>query len=405
MEYVPITAVGIDVSKGKSTVAVRRPGGEVLYKPFNVNHTLPELDGLVKILHEIGGEIRIVMEHTGMYWRPIAHVLKSAGFFVSIVNAMLIHDFSDNSIRKVKTDRADALKIASYTLTFWSDLRDYSPEDENRQMLKTQSRLYERTQGTGVMLRNGLIALLDQVFPGANHFFTSPARESNGHVKWVDFIKRFWHKDCIAELSFEAFIETYQRWCKREGYKFYLNNAKKIYSTAKNVIATYPKNKSTKLMITQAVHSLNAIYDSLHILRAEMLHLASFLPEFQLVMSMQGMGPITGPQFMAEIGDVRRFKHKRALVAFAGVDAPPYQSGTFDSKSRRMSKRGSPHLRRTLFQVCRIILQHADYENPIFRFMDKKRAEGKPYFVYMVAACGKLLRIYYARVKEYYASD
>lgn len=72
------------------------------------------------------------MEHTGMYWRPIALALKEAGFFVSVVNAMLIHDFSDNSLRKVKTDKADSMKIANYALSFWAELRDYSPEDEIR---------------------------------------------------------------------------------------------------------------------------------------------------------------------------------------------------------------------------------------------------------------------------------
>ena len=86
------------------------------------------------------------MEHTGMYWRPIAMTLKEAGFYVSVVNAILIHNFSDNSIRKVKTDRADAMKIANYGLTFWIDLQEYAGEDENRQLLKIQSRLYERTQ-------------------------------------------------------------------------------------------------------------------------------------------------------------------------------------------------------------------------------------------------------------------
>ena len=403
MEYVPITAVGIDVSKGKSTVAARRPGGEVILKPFNVHHTASELDVLVETIQSIGGNIRIVMEHTGMYWRPIARVLKSAGFFVSVVNAMLIHDFSDNSIRKVKTDRADALKIANYALTFWADLHDYSPEDETRQMLKMQSRLYERTQGTGTILRNGLIALLDQVFPGANHFFTTPQRELNGHVKWVDFVKEFWHKDCVAGMSFDAFTEAYRKWCKIEGYKFYLVNVEKIYAAAQNAVATFPKDQSTMILITQSVASLSAIYESLHILRAEMLRLASLLPEFTVVMSMQGAGRITGPQLMAEVGDVRRFTHKGALVAFAGVDAPPYQSGTFDSKSRRMSKRGSPHLRRTLFQISGIILQHADCDNPIFRFMDKKRSEGKHFYVYMMAACAKFLRIYYAQVMEFFA--
>ncbi len=103
MEDRTITAVGIDVSKGKSTVAVRRPGGEVVLTPFLVEHDAAGLSSLVKTLRSVGGNIRIVMEHTGMYWRLIALVLKEAGFFISVVNAMLIHDFSDNSLRKVKT--------------------------------------------------------------------------------------------------------------------------------------------------------------------------------------------------------------------------------------------------------------------------------------------------------------
>ena len=104
---------------------------------------------------------------------------------------------------------------------------------------------------------------------------------------------------------------------------------------------------------------------------------------------------------MAEIGDVRRFKNKKALVAFAGIDAPPFQSGNFESKSRHVSKRGSPHLRRTVFLVANIILTLSHKDNSVFCFMDKKRAEGKHYYVYTLAGSAKFLRIYYARVTEY----
>ena len=395
-----ITAVGIDVSKGKSTVAVRRPGGEIVMMPFVVLHTAEDLAELTNTLRSIGGEIRVVMEHTGMYWRPIALALKEAGFFVSVVNAMLIHDFSDNSIRKIKTDRADSLKIANYALTFWQELRDYSVEDETRQMLKIQSRLYERTLNSSVALRNGLISLLDQTFPGANKLFDEQ-RTKAGHIKWVDFVRRFWHKDCVAASSFSSFADTFQKWCKRTGYHYSLSDAKRIHGIARNSVATLAKNDSTKLLITQAVDSLNAVYDTLQILRSEMQRLASLLPEYEIVMGMQGAGPITGPQLMAEIGDVRRFTSKGALVAFAGVDAPPFQSGSFNSKSRHVSKSGSPHLRRVLFTICSVILQHSDPENAVFQFMDKKRAEGKHFYVYTVAGGAKFLRIYYAKVKEY----
>lgn len=177
-----ITAVGIDVSKYKSTVAARRPGGEVVLLPFDISHDIAGIKELLKKLHTLndeGSEVRVIMEHTGMYWRPIALALQQAGFFVSVVNAILIHNFGDNSLRKVKTDKADALKIANYGLTFWMDLRAYSAEDETRQMLKLQSRLYERTTNTGIAMRNSLISLLDQTFPGANKLFRDDKRNTN----------------------------------------------------------------------------------------------------------------------------------------------------------------------------------------------------------------------------------
>lgn len=401
MDSKTITAVGIDVSKGKSIVAIRRPGGEVVRMPFAVKHNLTELTKLSQTLVQVGGEIRIVMEHTGAYWHPIAKHLNEAGFFVSVVNAILIHDFSDNSLRKVKTDKADSLKIANYALTFWDTLRRYTPEDETRILLKTQSRLYERTVDTSVVLRNGLISLLDQAFPGANTFFTSSYRTASGHYKWVDFVKRFWHRDCVAGSSFRVFSAAYAKWCAKEGYHYSLSDADQIYQTAKEAVAILPKNNSTKTLIVQAVDTLNAVYDSLQIMREEMNRLASLLPEYDVVMNMYCVSPVTGPQLMAEIGDVRRFKNKAALVAFAGVDAPPYQSGTYDMKSRSISKRGSPHLRRTAFMVCTSVLQHSNPEDPVYAFMDRKRAEGKHYYVYMVAGAAKFLRIYYARVNEY----
>ena len=242
MEYKIITAVGIDVSKGKSTVAVRRPGGELVLTPFQVNHDAAGLSGLVKTLRDVGGDIRIVMEHTGMYWRPIALTLKEAGFFVSVVNAMLIHDFSDNSLRKVKTDKADSMKIANYALSFWAELRDYSPEDETRQMLKMQNRLYLRTQKSSVVLRNGLISLLDQTFPGVNTLFDTQPKRSNGHLKWVDFVRRFWHRDCVAGLSLAAFSDAYRKWCARSSYRFSQSDAEKLHTAARNAVATFPKN-------------------------------------------------------------------------------------------------------------------------------------------------------------------
>ena len=206
-------------------------------------------------------------------------------------------------------------------------------------------------------------------------------------------------------LSIEAFTESYRGWCKRKNYKFRTDTAHKIYLLAQEGVATFPKCESTKMLITQACKSLNAVCEAKQSTQLEMQRLAAMLPEYEVVMQMEGAGPITGPALMAEIGDVRRFKNKKALVAFSGIDAPPFQSGAFESKSRHVSKRGSPHLRRTIFIVSNIILTRSNPENAVYCFMDKKRSEGKHYYVYTVAGSAKFLRVYYARVTEFLRSQ
>lgn len=99
-----------------------------------------------------------------------------------------------------------------------------------------------------------------------------------------------------------------------------------------------------------------------------------------------------------------RFTHRNAITAFAGVDPGADQSGTHEAKSTRASKSGPPELRKALFLLMDCLLKTMPSDDPVYRFMDKKRAEGKPYLVYMTAGANKFLCIYYGRVKEYLAS-
>jgi len=336
-----------------------------------------------------------------MYWLPVAKVLKEAGFFVSVVNAKLIHDFGDNRLRKTKTDKADSLKIANYALAYWEKLRELTDTDNTRQLLKNQCRVYNVCVKSSTAMKNCLIAQLDMTFPGINDYFGKEPRATNGHIKWVDFVKKFWHRDCVACISLNAFSERYRKWCAKERYHFKQADAENIYTAAKTAVATLPCNNNSQAIILQAAATLDAILENIHAMKKEMLSLAEMLPEYPAVSALFGTGDITAPQLIAEIGDVRRFTHKGALVAFAGVDAPEYQSGAFEAKSRRVSKRGSPHLRKTLFLVCGCILQHAPANEPVFQFMDRKRAEGKHFYVYMVAGANKFLRLYYGRVKAF----
>lgn len=176
------------------------------------------------------------------------------------------------------------------------------------------------------------------------------------------------------------------------------------YEKASEHIGVLPKAETTKLLVEQAVSQLKATSVALAALKQEMLTLSSQLPEYPVVMKMYGIGPALGPQLMAEIGDVRRFYSKKALVAFAGIDAPPNDSGDVTGRHKGMSKVGASSLRRTLFLVMSVFLQNSPQDEPIYQFLDRKRAEGKPYRVYMMASANKFLRIYYATVKAYLES-
>ena len=395
-----MNSVGIDVSKGKSMIAVMRPFGEVVCSPFEVPHTSSELSALAKRLKSLDGETRVVMEATGNYHLPIAMVLHEAGIYVSVVNAMLVHDYGNNTLRRAKTDKKDAVKLANYGLDRWLNLPEFSPEEEIRMQLKTCYRQYQQYSKVQTMLSNNLISLLDTVFPGVNRLFSSPVR-ADGSEKWVDFVETFWHRECVSELSQKTFEKKYQKWCLKRGYYFREAKALEIYTAACGAVGVMPKTETTHLLITQAVSQLKATSTALAKLKKEMLRLAELLPEFPVVQKMYGVGPTLGPQLMAEIGDVRRFHSKKALVAFAGIDAPPNDSGQIAGNHKAMSKVGSSALRRTLFLIMGVYLQNAPVDEPVYQFMDKKRAEGKPYRVYMMASANKFLRIYYASVKAY----
>ncbi len=165
-----------------------------------------------------------------------------------------------------------------------------------------------------------------------------------------------------------------------------------------------PKSETAKLLMEQAVAQLMATSAALTALEREMLTLAAQLPEYPVVMGMFGVDPTLSLQLIAEIGDVRRFYSKKALVAYAGLDAAPNDSGDVTGRHKSMSKIGASSLRRTLFLVMGIYLQNAPLDEPVYQFMDRKRAEGKSYRVYMMASANKFLRIYYATVKAYLES-
>jgi transposase len=281
-----MNAVGIDVPKKKSTVTIRHPGDKVILAPRDYRHTQTSINELIALINGLEGETKVCMEHTGRYYEPVASWLFRAGIFVSAVNPKLIRDFGDESLRAPKTDKADSKKIARFALDRWTKLRQYSPMDETRNQLKTMNRQFSFYTDQKTAMKNNLIALLDQTFPEANDFFDSPAR-SDGSQKWVDFVYTYWHVDCVRGKSLSAFTEHYRSWCKRKGYNFSAGKAEEIYRVAADLIAVFPKNESTRMLIRQAITLLNTASQMVESLRIQMDQVASMGQNFTLVGTFQ----------------------------------------------------------------------------------------------------------------------
>jgi len=79
-------SVGIDVSKGKSTVCILKPYGEIVCSPFEVRHLESDLDSLAQMILRLDGEVKVIMEATGIYHLPVLNHLQDKGIFVSVIN-------------------------------------------------------------------------------------------------------------------------------------------------------------------------------------------------------------------------------------------------------------------------------------------------------------------------------
>ena len=276
-------AVGVDVSNGRSMVAVLQSKTDVLMKPFEVHHTAEGFSSLSQKLAGLDGDVRIVMEHTGRYYESFAMSMYRAGFFVSAVNPLAIKNYQDGiNIRKVKTDKADSLKIARFALDKWELLPQYSPMDTIRYNLKTLHRQFQMSSKTRTALNNNLVALLEQSYPGVYKYFDSPVRP-DGSQKWVDYVDTFWHVDCVAQVSQRAFVERYRKWCKRHRYNFSEQKAIELHTDARQKFPLVPKSDTCKLLIKEAVSQLNVVSRTVEAYRAEMDRLASQLHGISVV--------------------------------------------------------------------------------------------------------------------------
>lgn len=391
-------SVGIDVSKGKSTVCIMKPGGEVLKPPFEIVHNKEDLSSLVDILNSYEEDVKVVLENTGYYHWPVVNFLLEHNIFVCAVNALRMKKFCSQDIRRAKTDRIDSINIANFGITYWNELNPVMLSQDTYRELRLLSRQYYQKTTLLIKEKINFGMLCDQVMPGIQ----SVIYNHKSNRKLSNFALKYHHYDNILKMGEKKFKSNYCKWAKKQGYRNCEQTAQRIYALAQNGIPVLPNSLSTTIVVKEAVRLLHSIEDSRNAILTQMQSLAKTLPEYQIVVDMACIGDVLAPRLIAEIGDIRRFYNKHSLIAYAGIDSPPFQSGSFYGTERHISKRGNKYLRKTAFEIMQSFIMHKPSDDPVFDYIEKKRSEGKCAKESMIAGMNKFLRIYYGKVSELY---
>lgn len=397
-------SVGIDVSKDKSTVCMLRPYGEVVEAPYNIDHTEQALNTLIERIKSFDEDVKVVLEATGGYHQVVVAKLLTSNIFTVVVNPYIMKKYCAATLRKAKTDKIDSIRIANYGIDHWFSMTAYCPPDEIYKELKLLGRQYEQYVRLKVGCKIQLANLLDGVMPGIKSILQGTVPAYSTKDKLCDFVEKYWHYDNIKKMSEKQFLSDYEKWTKRKGYRYNESQAIAIYQLSKNNIPTLKSSTpSTKMLVLQAVKSVKEAELTLSLIISQMQEIASTLPEYSVVREMKGVGDVLSVRLIGEIGDVRRFRNGSSLVAFAGIDAPPYESGKFVGTNRNISKRGSPTLRKIGYEIMHSLkVSKPTEDSAVYDFIIKKENEGKPKRVAKIAGLNKFLRIYYARVMALY---
>ena len=338
------------------------------------------------------------MEETGTYHLPILGYLLDKGYFVTAKNALEIKKYLDRGLRKAKTDKKDAYKLAEYACDNWYKMVKARENDEIYDNLKFLSRQYLSTIAVQVKQKINFSNLCDLLFPGYYQLL-----DDNIFILGLEIFKKYYHTNIVKDTKENQFIKEVDKIAKKLGHKGAgISLANKIYTLAQKTVSPRPNNSSAQLSASNCADTLIATIKASKTIIAEMDKLARELPEYDVISSIPGCGEKLTSRVIAEIGDVRRFKNAGSIIAYAGLDAPPYQSGQFKATNRHISKRGNKYLRKTGYEVMKSIKSSCKDDNELKLYILKKESEGKLKKVAKIAGLNKFLRMYYGKVKKKY---
>ena len=278
-------------------------------------------------------------------------------------------------------------------------MKKYTIQENTYEDLKFLSRQYTQQISLKVKAKVQLSNLIEQTFPYFNTVFNVESQ----YLFMLDVYEKYNHPDLVRSKKEDIFIKDIQKMAEKRGLRTGMRIGIELYKLANQTLPTRPNNKYTQLAVTSCVNSLRSIEKATEDIITEMDELAKTLPEFEVVSKMSGVGRKIRSRIIAEIGDIKKYKNANSLIATAGIDTPPYQSGNFKADNIHISKRGNKYLRKCGYEIMKSLKSSKPIKDTnVYDYIIKKESEGKPLRVCKIAGLNKFLRIYYARVNEVY---
>lgn len=371
--------VGIDIAKLNHYAAVLSADGVVLTEPFKFSN---DADGFKLLSSELSDyapeSIIIALESTAHYGDNLIRYLVANDYKVCVPNPIQTSSLRKNKIRKTKTDKVDTIVIAE-TLMMHKPSRFLSFFDLDLMDLKTLGRFRQKSIKQRTRLKIQLVSYVDQVFLELQYFFKSGLHQKSVYT----MLKEAPTPKDISSLHMTHLSHLLKT---ASHGRFDKETARHLRVLAKNSVGN--SDSSVSIQITQTISQIELLDKQIDKVEAEMTEIMEF--NDSVIMTIPGIGYINGGMILGEIGDIHRFSKPHQLLAYAGLDPSVRQSGNFNAKRTRMSKRGSKVLRYALINAAHNVVKN----NATFKtYYDKKMAEGRTHYNALGHCAGKLVRV------------
>ena len=378
--------LGIDVAKLNHFASAISSDGEILIEPFKFTNDVDGFQLLSSKLYHLDRDSLIIgLESTAHYGDNLIRYLVAENYKVCVLNPIKTSSMRKNNIRKTKTDKVDTFIICK-TLMMQDTLRFISFFDLDLMELKDLGRFRQKTIKQRTRLKIQLTAYLDKVFPELQYFFKSGLHQKSVYA----LLREAPTPQAIASMHMTHLAHLLK--VSSHGH-FDKNDAQQLRVLAQKSVGV--SDSALSIQVTHSIAQIELLDSQLDRVEAKMADIMKF--NDSVIMSIPGIGFVNGGMILGEIGDIHRFSNPSKLLAYAGLDPSVYQSGNFQAKRTRMSKRGSKTLRYALVNAAHNVVKN----NATFKaYYDAKMAEGRSHYNALGHCAGKLVRIIFKMLTD-----